>query len=125
MTYFKDYTMMRALVMDFGKDPKVNDIGDQYMFGDADGLSCLHLPGHRSEVYFPQPQAGMISIPEHLWRAKNKGRSSYSRMPLFVKEAIVPFGPEIQYSDEKSRNRSPFISMPVRTENSRSTKTKG
>ena len=31
--HFKDYTLMRALVMDFTNDTKVNDIKDQWMFG--------------------------------------------------------------------------------------------
>ncbi len=30
-----DYTIMRALVMDFGNDRNVLNIGDQFMFGPA------------------------------------------------------------------------------------------
>nr|AIA85103.1 Glyco_hydro_31 [uncultured Parabacteroides sp.] len=33
MTHFNDYTIMRPLVMDFADDTRVNNIGDQYLFG--------------------------------------------------------------------------------------------
>ena len=33
MVHFKDYTMMRGLVMDFNGDDNVYDIKDQWMFG--------------------------------------------------------------------------------------------
>ena len=105
MTYFKDYTMMRALVMDFGKDPMVNDIGDQYMFGDA-LMVCpvyTYLATDR-EVYFPTTTGWYDFYTGAFVEGGQKisVEAPYSRMPLFVKEgAIVPFGPEIQYSDEK------------------------
>ena len=54
MTWFKDYTLMRALVMDFPKEPAVNNIGDQYMFGTALMVCPVYEYGARSrEVYFP------------------------------------------------------------------------
>ena len=31
-THFEDYTIMRAMVIDFAADSQVNNIGDQYMF---------------------------------------------------------------------------------------------
>ena len=105
MTYFNDYTIMRALVMDFGKDKNVNDIGDQYMFGDA--LMVCPVYKYKAidrNVYFPATSG---------WYDFYTGKyipggqtlqveAPYSRMPLFVKEgAIIPFGPEIMYSNEK------------------------
>ncbi|NSW94151.1 MAG: DUF4968 domain-containing protein, partial [Bacteroidales bacterium] len=33
LTFFNDYTIMRAMVMDFSSDKNVKNIGDQYMFG--------------------------------------------------------------------------------------------
>ncbi|NMB06646.1 MAG: DUF5110 domain-containing protein, partial [Bacteroidales bacterium] len=105
MTYFKDYTMMRALVMDFGKDPKVNDIGDQYMFGDALMVCPVYTyQATDREVYFPTTTGWYDFYTGAFVEGGQKIRveAPYSRMPLFVKEgAIVPFGPEIQYSDEK------------------------
>ena len=57
MTWFKDYTLMRPLVMDFTADTNVNNIGDQFMFGPAFMVSPVYEYGARSrEVYFPQAE---------------------------------------------------------------------
>ncbi|MFA7583782.1 MAG: TIM-barrel domain-containing protein [Proteiniphilum sp.] len=105
MTYFNDYTMMRALVMDFSKDRKVNDIGDQYMFGNS--LMVCPVYTYRAtdrEVYFPATTGWYDFYTGAFIEGGQKQRvdAPYSRIPLFVREgAIIPFGPEIQYSDEK------------------------
>ncbi len=54
LAYFNDYTIMRAMVMDFQGDKNVMNTGDQYMFGP----SLLVAPVYRykattREVYFP------------------------------------------------------------------------
>lgn len=105
MTYLNDYTIMRALVMDFGKDTKVNNIGDQYMFGNS--LMVCPVYEYKStqrDVYFPNTTD---------WYDFYTGKSiqggqtlqvdaPYSRIPLFVPAgSILPFGPEIQFTDEK------------------------
>lgn len=105
MTYFNDYTIMRALVMDFGKDPQVNDIGDQYMFGNS-LMVCPVYTYHATdrEVYFPATTGWYDFYTGKFIEGGQKQRvdAPYSRIPLFVKEgAIIPFGPEIQYTDEK------------------------
>ncbi len=91
--------------MDFSKDPAVNDIGDQYMFGNA--LMVCPVYKYRAterEVYFPAT-TGWYDF--HTGKFIDGGQKQqvdapYNRIPLFVKEgAIIPFGPEIQYSDEK------------------------
>ena len=57
MTWFKDYTIMRPLVMDFTADANVNNIGDQFMFGPAFMVSPVYRYGDRSrEVYFPKSE---------------------------------------------------------------------
>ncbi len=105
MTYLNDYTIMRALVMDFGNDTKVNNIGDQYMFGNS--LMVCPVYEYKStqrDVYFPNTTD---------WYDFYTGKSiqggqtlqvdaPYSRIPLFVPAGtILPFGPEIQFTDEK------------------------
>ena len=105
MTWFNDYTMMRALVMDFSKDAEVNDIGDQYMFGDALMVCPVYTyQATDREVYFPGT-TGWYDFYTGAFIAggqKRRVEAPYSRIPLFVKEgAIIPFGPEIQYTDEK------------------------
>ena len=104
-TYFEDYTIMRALVMDHGKDSKVNNIGDQYMFGDALMVCPVYeYQATKKEVYFPATVGWYDFYTGKFIEGGQKQLvdAPYSRMPLFVKEgAIVPFGPEIQYSSEK------------------------
>jgi alpha-D-xyloside xylohydrolase len=105
MTYFNDYTIMRALVMDFGKDPEVNDIGDQYMFGSSLMVCPVYqYQATNREVYFPATTGWYDFYTGAFIEGGQKQLvdAPYSRMPLFVKEgAIIPFGPEIQYTDEK------------------------
>ena len=105
MTWFEDYTLMRPLVMDFGeKDPKVNNIGDQFMFGPALMACPVYTYGARErEVYLPE---GTLWYDFYTGKTMPNGQQTvaapYERIPLFVHAgAILPYGPEIQYSDEK------------------------
>ncbi len=105
MTWFNDYTIMRALVMDFGRDTKVNNIGDQFMFGPAFMACPVYEYGARSrEVYFPET-TGWYDFYTGKYIAGGqtlKVDAPYERMPLYVREgAIIPYGPAMQYSDEK------------------------
>lgn len=105
MTYFNDYTIMRALVMDFSKDSRVNNIGDQYMFGNALMVCPVYTyKATEREVYFPATTGWYDFYTGAFIEGGQQKRvaAPYERMPLFVKEgAIIPFGPEIQYTDEK------------------------
>ena len=103
--HLKDYTMMRGLVMDFGSDRKVLNIKDQWMFGPA-LMACpvgCYKARNRS-VYFPK-QTGWYDL--YTGEYVEGGQSlivdaPYERIPVFVREgSIIPFGPEIQYCDEK------------------------
>ncbi len=105
MTHFADYTIMRPLVMDFTADANVNDIGDQYMFGQSLMVCPVYEYGARSrEVYFP---AGTNWYDFYTGKHIAGGQplsvaAPYERIPLFVREgAIIPFGPEMQWSSEK------------------------
>ena len=53
-THFEDYTIMRALVMDYSDDEKTYDIDDQFMFGPA-FMACpvYEYKARDREVYFP------------------------------------------------------------------------
>jgi alpha-D-xyloside xylohydrolase len=105
LTYFNDYTIMRAMVMDFGSDKNVTDIGDQYMFGP----SLLVAPVYRyrartREVYLPASCGWYDFYTGKYSKGGQKitADAPYDRIPLFVKEGtILPAGPEIQYTDEK------------------------
>jgi alpha-D-xyloside xylohydrolase len=105
MTWLNDYTIMRALVMDFPVDAKVREISDQYMFGPALMVCPVYAYGARNrKVYFPGNE-GWYNLYSGSYIAGNQTISvdaPYERMPLFVRAgSIVPFGPEIMYSDEK------------------------
>lgn len=104
-TYFNDYTIMRPLVMDFADDRTVENIGDQFMFGPSFMVSPVYSYGARSrEVYFPKG-AGWYDFYNGTYREggeKAVVEAPYERIPLYVKAgSIVPFGPDIQYADEK------------------------
>ena len=97
--------MMRALVMDYGKDKKTENISDEYMFGPSLLIAPVYEYGARQrEVYFPNTngwynfyngqyikggQTMMVDAP-------------YERIPMYVPAgAIIPYGPLMQYTDEK------------------------
>ncbi len=103
--HFNDYTMMRGLTMDFNGDPKIKAIADQWMFGPSLMACPVCYYGQRQRnVYFPKQrnwfdlytgkyieggQSLMVSAP-------------YDKIPVYVPEgSIIPFGPEIEWSDEK------------------------
>ncbi|MDH6357827.1 TIM-barrel domain-containing protein [Parabacteroides sp. PF5-9] len=103
--YLNDYTIMRPMVMDFGYDVKVNDLGDQYMFGPSLLAAPVYTYKARSrEVYFPK-QTGWYDF--YTGTYYDGGRRAtiaapYERMPLFVKAgSIIPVGEELQYASEK------------------------
>lgn len=105
MTWFNDYTIMRPLVMDFAADTSVNNIGDQFLFGPSFMVAPVYNYGDRSrEVYFPQSEGwyDFYTGEFQLGGVKKSVAAPYERIPLYVRAgAIVPFGGDIQYTDEK------------------------
>ncbi|MDI3321827.1 TIM-barrel domain-containing protein [Pinibacter soli] len=104
--YQDDYTPMRALVMDFNNDPKVKNIGDQFMFGPSLLVSpVLEYKATSRSVYLPQGN-GWYNF--YTGKYDDGGQTinadaPYERVPLFVREgSIVPVGPELQFTSEKT-----------------------
>jgi alpha-D-xyloside xylohydrolase len=120
--HFKDYTLMRALVMDFNGDREVENIGNQWMLGPA-LMACPvgYYKARNRSVYFPR-QCGWYNLytGEKVMDREEPGDTKYAvvvndfpsrhivvdapyeQIPVFVREgAIIPFGPEMQWSDEK------------------------
>ena len=103
--HFQDYTLMRALVMDFNGDKEVENIGNQWMFGPA-LMACPvgYYKARNRSVYFPE-QCGWYNLytGEHLEGGQRLVVDApYEQIPVFVREgAIIPFGPEMQWSDER------------------------
>lgn len=101
----KDYTIMRALVMDFGNDKGVLNIGDQFMFGPSLLINPVtEYKARMRSVYLP---AGTEWYDIRSGKHSGGGRTinadaPYSEIPIFVKEGtILPCGPEIEYAMEK------------------------
>ena len=105
MTWFKDYTIMRPLVMDFAYDAEVNDVGDQFMLGPAFMVSPVYCYGARSRsVYFPESEGWYDFYSGKFQRGGERidVKAPYERVPLYVRAgSIVPFGEDMQYTDEK------------------------
>ncbi len=99
------YTIMRALVMDFGDDPKVRDIGDQFMFGPALLVNPVtEYKVRERQVYLPAGP-GWFELKSGRYFTAGQtilAQAPYPDIPIFVKAgSILPFGPEIQYAMEK------------------------
>ena len=118
-------SMMRALVMDFAKDKKAVRLNDEYIFGRSllvkpvtDPLYTWkdeHTTGHS---IYPDVTKGSAPISIYLpsgndwydfWtNEKFKGGKNILKpcpiqtIPVYVKSgSIIPFGPTVQYSNEK------------------------
>lgn len=98
-------TMMKGLVMDFQDDPKVLDIGDQFMFGPAILVNPVTKAGATSrDLYLP---AGTNWF--NFWTGETSAggktitaRAHRDTIPLFVRAgSIIPMGPYLQYVAEK------------------------
>ncbi len=100
-------TIMRPLVMDFPNAGAVTAVDDQYMFGPALMVSPVTAYKVRERaVVFPATPGGWYDF----WTGAavsgvGGGRPSpapFDAIPIHVRAgAILPFGPELQYTDEK------------------------
>jgi alpha-D-xyloside xylohydrolase len=99
-------TMMRPLLMDFPQDASVREISNEYMFGPAFLVAPVTTFKARTRpVYLPQSGAGWYDFWTGAWSAGGQNLDApapYDAMPLFIRPgAIIPFGPELQYTGEK------------------------
>lgn len=111
MVHFNDYTIMRGLAMDYGYDANTHDVGDQFMSGSALMVCPVTVYGDRQrEVYFPVHAGGWYNYytSQHVSDGGDRqlAQAPYERIPLYVPAgAILPEGPDIQYSDELPLDR--------------------
>jgi alpha-D-xyloside xylohydrolase len=101
----EDYTMQRPLVMDWRKDPRTWNIGDQFMFGPSILVNPVLRQNttHRT-VYLPESP-----IWYDFWSGATveglreiEAEATLDRIPLFVPAgSLLPLGPEVEYADEK------------------------
>ena len=100
----KGYTIMRGLVMDFGDDPAVRAIGDQFMFGPALLVNPVtEYKARTRSVYLPRCGWYDLRSGIHFTGGRTlQVDAPYSAIPVFVREgSIIPCGPDIQYAGEK------------------------
>ena len=103
--HFKDYTLMRALVMDFNGDKEVENIGNQWMLGPA-LMACPvgYYKARNRSVYFPA-QCGWYNLYTNEYVEGGQRLvvdAPYEQIPVYVREgSIIPFGPEMEWSNEK------------------------
>jgi alpha-D-xyloside xylohydrolase len=98
-------TIMRALVMDFRTDATARAITDEYLFGPALLVSPVTVPQARSrQVYLPSA-TGWYDFWTGAFLTGSQtieAAAPYDSIPVFARAgAIVPFGPELQYTAEK------------------------
>ena len=102
--HFDDYTMMRGLAMDYPTDPRVFDIGDQWMFGPTLMVCPVSEYKARSrKVFFPK--GGWYDFYSNKYIEGGQTLTvdaPYERIPVFARAgSILPLGPLMQWSDEK------------------------
>jgi len=99
-------TILRPLAMDFPEDPSTLDIADQYLFGPALLVNPVTRPGVSfRQVYLPHG-ADWYDFWTGAWIAGGQTLSApapFESLPLYVKAgSILPMGPELQYTDERT-----------------------
>ncbi len=103
--YQKDHTIMRGLIMDYPSDTKVNNIGDQYLFGPSLMINPVYQYGATSRKVYLPAQNGWYDLYTGNYLKGGQtinAKAPYSQMPIYVKSgSIIPYGPEVQYTAEK------------------------
>ena len=100
------YTPMRPMVMDFPKDQRALNIGDQFLFGPSILVSPVTEQGATTRhLYLPE---GVTWSDFWTNTVTSGGRmidaaAPLSSIPLYIRAgSILPMGPDIQYSAEKA-----------------------
>jgi alpha-D-xyloside xylohydrolase len=100
-------TLMRPLVMDWREDVEAQNTGDEYLFGPSILVAPVYTEGATSRtVYLPKATWYDYWTGEKVEGGKRiQADAPLSKLPLFVRAgAIVPFGPEMEWSTEKAED---------------------
>ncbi|MGM9748800.1 MAG: TIM-barrel domain-containing protein [Candidatus Cryptobacteroides sp.] len=102
---FDDYTIMRALAMDFPKDRNVYDNAAQYMFGPAFMVAPVtEYKAPSKKVYFPEGAKwyDFYTGQSFCGPCTENVKVTLSCMPLYVRAgSIIPVGEPLQWSGDK------------------------
>ncbi|MCQ2141249.1 MAG: DUF5110 domain-containing protein [Bacteroidales bacterium] len=103
-TWFEDYTIMRALVMDWPEDAVAREISDEFMMGEALLVAPVYEYGVRSrKVYLPEGtwyevHSGAVYASAGAWYDVP---APFEYCPVFAKGgSIIPHGPAIEYTSQ-------------------------
>ncbi len=112
-SYFDDYTIMRGLIMDFPVDKNVQNIGDQYMFGNALMICPVYeYKARNREVYFPAGTKWYNLYDGKITEGGQKLNvdAPYGEMPVYVAAgSIIPTGDIIQSTKEAQINLTLYV----------------
>ena len=100
----ESYTPMRPLVMDFRNDPRVRNVGDQFLYGPAILVNPVTEPGATMRhLYLPKTKWYDFWTGEALEGGRAvDAQAPLDRVPLFVRAgSILPMGPDEEFSNEK------------------------
>lgn len=104
-TYHNGYTIMRGLVMDFGKDTAVQRIGDQFMFGPSLLINPVYTYKARSRRLYLPANTGWYNLYDGTYTEGGQyitADAPLDRIPLYAKAgSIIPFGPAMQYTAQR------------------------
>jgi alpha-D-xyloside xylohydrolase len=109
---FDDYTLMRALVMDYTADRATYDVGDQFLFGSAFMVCPVYTYKARSrDVYFPAGRWYDFYTGQSLeGGARRTVDAPYERIPLYVRAgAIVPTGDIVQSTADPQKDLTVYV----------------
>jgi alpha-glucosidase len=99
--------LMRALVLQYPSDPRVLNLNDEYLFGPEILVAPILDQGAMArEIYLPCGEWTDYWTDEiHTGPQFLTVQAPLDRLPLFVRQgAIIPMGPELQYSSERPLN---------------------
>jgi alpha-D-xyloside xylohydrolase len=98
-------TIMRPLVMDFRKDEKTWNIGDEYMFGPSLLVAPVTQQSAVSrDLYLPAGEWTDFWTGKKISGAKRlTAEAPVVRIPVYVRAgSILPMGPVLEYAEQKS-----------------------
>lgn len=105
MAYHRDYTIMRALAMDFYTDKRAVNVADQFLLGPSLMVCPVYTcKASGRQVYLPAGQGWYDFYTGNFFSGGQaiQAAAPYEKVPVFVKEgSVIPAGPALQYSDEK------------------------
>lgn len=113
MSHFNDFTIMRALMMDYSSDKNVLNVSDQYMFGKELMICPVYQYKARTrDVYFPK-KAGWYNLYNGKYTTggqKQTVDATYDRMPIYVAAgSILPMGKVIQNTTQAQTDLTLYV----------------